>query len=318
MKRAIDFVRGAVAKKDLVPILTNLHVYDGRIQASNGRLTIDTPCEDLQGYDFTVPHALFLKAIDSCDNEPELVITTDKITVKSGRFKATLPLSDSTQYPKQKPQTNPTPFTGLLASVKSLVPFIAEDAKNLWACGMQFRGGRLYATNNVSLISGIAPLMPTTINVPLFAIEEVIRIGIDPVQVACDENKITFIYPDGSWMQSVLFSNEWPDISAMLPQIGSLEEVPDGLAADIAKLLTFVPEKKKPYIKLNEEGVSTMEGDNSACCLDYVFPECYFHGDRLLEVINIATHIDLSLYPKPCPFYNEKRGLTGVVIGVKP
>ena len=43
MLDVLDFVRGSISKKDIVPILKSFHVYDGRIQGTNGRLTIDSP-----------------------------------------------------------------------------------------------------------------------------------------------------------------------------------------------------------------------------------------------------------------------------------
>ena len=82
----IRFIKGAVAPKDLVPVLKHVHIKNGVAQAFNGALALSCPLavdKDI------VPIAVdFIKALERCDGEPKITVTpAGKVKVTDGSFK---------------------------------------------------------------------------------------------------------------------------------------------------------------------------------------------------------------------------------------
>ena len=86
---SINFVKGAVAKKDFVPNLTHFQICDGFIKGYNGEMAICSPIScDLN----MTPHAgQFLQAITSCEDTVALSRTkSGKLSVSSSNFRFAL------------------------------------------------------------------------------------------------------------------------------------------------------------------------------------------------------------------------------------
>src|SRR5882762_10311741 len=103
MLDTMNFVKGAVSAKDLVPALTHLAVNGGRVHGFNGRVHISAPCKLLAGYSFTVPMISFVAAIEACNGETHLLQVEGKqvLSVRSGKgsFSATMPYGKIEDFP---------------------------------------------------------------------------------------------------------------------------------------------------------------------------------------------------------------------------
>ena len=200
MLNTLRFVRGAIAKRELIPVLSHFHVYDGRIQGSNGKIHIDAPCEDLKGFNFTVPAERFLKAVDACDGEPKLKVTAkQKLSISKGSFRALLPLGEHDAFPITKSEGKRVKYKGgLLQCFKTVYNFIGEDASRPWACGCLIRDGYVWATNNAVLIRTPFDGELTELNVPSFAVDELLRIGEEFSTIKVTKNTIEFHYKNGA------------------------------------------------------------------------------------------------------------------------
>lgn len=321
MLNTLRFVRGAVSKKDSIPVLTHFHIYEGRIQGTNGRLTIDAPCSELSKFDLTVPAEIFLKAVDACQGEPNLTLEGEgKLRVKGGGFKALIPLGDHAIYPRGKRDSGSgtalSSDINLLTPLRALAPFIGEDASRDWACGVLFRNGIAYATNNAVLAASPACLFPMDLNLPFFLVEELIRIGREPSIIYATENSASFGYADGSWIKAQLLSAEWPDLEKLLPQFGEvLPPVPVGLALAVERVRPFCPDPKIPLIQFSVLGVGTIDGDRSACVGDYNLPLGQYRAEPLLGVLASAAEADFARYPQPVP-WRGRAGVRGILVGV--
>jgi len=312
MKSAINFVRGAVAKNETIPILTHIHVYSARIQASNGRIVIDTPCPELKGFEFTSPVKTFVLAIDNCPSEPQLSAKDHVLTIKSGKFKVSFPMLPE-EYPVvsiDKSESQPISIK-LLPVLRKLQPFISQDANQQWSCGIFFNGPNAYATNNV--------VMATTpcddigiINLSSACIDELLRIGNEPIGIIRGENHVVFLYEGGAWLRANTLATNWPDVGRFIP--GHVEgfEVDDDFRADFNRVALFTA--KDDTVHLNEDGIRTFDGSTEIT--EYDLPDCYFKATHLSNVLSIAEIIDFSLYPKPCPWIGNNT--RGVIIGVDP
>lgn len=319
MKDQLAFVRGALATKDIVPILTHLHFYEGRVQAGDGRMAIDAPCP---GVDATAPGERMIYAIDACDGKPTLKITEGgRLAVSSAKtkFRAVLPLLPQADYPRGAPDTvriSKGKLDDLIKVLSRIRPFIAEDASRPWACGALVRGGFVCATNNVVLVrSPVKVKGEIDMNIPAFALDQLLRIGEAPDWMAAGDNSVTFHYKGGAWLKAQLFEAKWPDVDKILSDnVGQPGTVPDGLTEAIAKVEPFC-DPKFAVIHLGPEGVSTPEGDTMATAACKGLAEGKYRLETLQRVLELAEKIDLSRWPKPGYFEGEG-GLVGVFMGL--
>ena len=108
MIETLNIVKGAVANKAIVPVLTHFHIYDGRVQGSNGKLCIDAPLPELSALELTVPAVKFMQAVKACKGTPKLNVTpTGRLSVSSSTFRALLPLLPAESFPRSRPDGQP-------------------------------------------------------------------------------------------------------------------------------------------------------------------------------------------------------------------
>src|SRR5580765_5634703 len=102
MREAFDLVRGAVSKKDLIPVLTHFAIHEGRVHGFNGRVHISAPALDARALpSFTVPALLMTAAVDACRGEPQFEVRDSQVHIKdsASSFRATLPTGPIDSFP---------------------------------------------------------------------------------------------------------------------------------------------------------------------------------------------------------------------------
>lgn len=313
MISAFRFVKGAVSKKTLLPVLTSAHVYNGRVQAGNGKVCIDAPCELTQ--EFTVSMEEFLKAADCCNNEPDITVTDSSIELRSGKVKIKLPRLQDIEYPRQELGRGPVKEVNfdLLGVIKELEPYIGEDASREWCCGILFRDSTAWATNNATLVK--FPLSECEWNfiLPVYLAEEILRIGLSPKSYLVDESKLTLLYEDGSWIAGSLLYGEWPPVEKIDLVADSYVTCGPELVCGVGSVFKFCPDPKFPAIVFTEEQILTTSGDKGAS-FDYtgLRPGCY-RGDLLLPVLQSSTEI--GFVENKLLFRNSN--ISGALIGVR-
>lgn len=319
MLGALNLVRGAVATKDFVPVLTHFHIYNNRVQGSNGKITLDAPCPHVDGIDVTVPAERFLKAVDACSGEPNFSITdAGKLAVKAASFKAYLPLADNEAYPIQDFGGTKAEIFPVLEALKALEPFVGGDASRPWACGVLLKDGYAYATNNITLVRKPITWTGDPVNIPGYAVAELLRIGIEPTEMLFNENSVVFNLDGAVWMRATLLASEWPDVSKFFTDrdFDSLPEIPEGLLDAVLTITPLCQDPKFQKIYLGEEGVSTEPGETQAFIHGFDLQESIFTATALRLVLEESIGLDLSEYPLPCPF-KKVTGVEGVMIGIK-
>lgn len=322
MKKILQLVRGAVSTKDLLPVLTHFHIYEGRVQGGNGRIAIDAPCPELKGFDCTVPAERFLKAVDACDGEPKLKLTDGgKLTVSKGKFRATLPLANHAAFPKVTELPALEAHLGgaelpvLLPILRKLYPFISTDRTRPWMCAVFINEGYAWATDNVCMARIPCGFFQDFI-LPMFVVDELLRIGEEPTSVQADVNSITLHFAEGWWMRAQKLHGEWPNVAALVPEKLSDHSWPSRVLAEaVRKIVPFCPNPEHPIIQIGPEGVGTLEGEMSALVGYDNLPVGRFRAESLLAVLDASTTIDLSSYPKACYWRGE--AIDGVLVGTR-
>lgn len=328
MRDAIELVRGAVSTKELVPVLTHFAVHEGLLHGFNGRVHLCAPVPELKGLSFTVPAVPFLKAVDACGTEPKVEQLEGRVRVSSGRFKALLPTGAVEAFPFPEPPPKklrtkvPAP---LLPVLKALRPFIGEDALRPWSAAVRVDAGHAFATNNVTLAAARVHLALPAMTLPVFAVDELLRIGLEPTHLSLQEHAAVFHLPGNAWCRTALFVDPWPDVLGVLHAAhkgAKLTPVAAGLLEDVQRVRPFCPDAALPILRVSAAGVATQEGEMSA---EIVAPHTAdasgsYHAVPLELVLSAATHADWLRCPR-VPWKAAERSssvaLEGVLMGVR-
>lgn len=316
MLNSLKFVKGAVSRKDHLPALTHFQIKNGFVKGHNGTLTLCAPIDiDL---DVAPKASTFITAIDTCQEEIKITRTpSGRLSIKSGKFKALVECLGE-DYPSTNPEGDviELPQSGILEAFKKIMPFIAEDASRPWARGILLRGQSAYATNNVVLVEYWTGYpFPLSLNIPATTIAEMVRIGQEPVRMQVTEQSVTFFYENGCWLKTLLYSTEWPDLSKILDKESKQTPIPDDFIQSLRNIQPFVSKLRQVILS---KGVVSTEPDldlGTNCETDFGEIGGIFNIDYLIDVVELASSIDLTSYPAPSIFYGDK--VRGALIGMR-
>lgn len=265
MRDALTFVRGAVADKDLLPVLTHFHIEAGTIQGFDGRMVMEAPFPPTGT--FTVPADRFLKAVDACGGDPAIEHrgTGDKVLIKKGPFRALL--ASMAGFPRATlPTPYGTPAPGLIAALTLLRPFVSTDASRLWSLGILVDGkGFAWATNNVILARVQLDWAGMEVNIPVYAVDEIIRVGQLPEMVGVDTERHLDVFWSGNRkLRASTLTAQWPDVSGIMREATDPVEIPADLFKACETVAGLAPNSKFPTLVLSSDAVATEDGEHSA------------------------------------------------------
>jgi len=317
MLEALRFVQGAVAKKDYLPSLTHFKIANGTVLGFNGTLGLCSPIPlDLEVAPRAVP---FVKAIQTCKETISMsLVEGRRISIKSGNFQVFVECSDETEYPVVVPSGQFIELDGaFLAALKKIAPFIGDDASRAWSGGILFRGPSAYATNNIILVEyWLGYAFPVEVNIPRMAVAELLRIGEEPERLQVAPESITFHYANGRWLRTQTNATNWPDaIHNLLNAPGAPVPVPAGLFDALEEIAPFLGEDNRVHLSGDGLATSTAERQGAVIKLAGLDYTTCFSLKYLQMLGKTATHIDFSLYPRPCLFYGDK--VRGVILGMR-
>ena len=318
MLRELKFVQGAVGKKDFIPAITHFCIEDGHVRAYNGTIALSSPIKcDLSVKPKAIP---MVQAIARCDDTIALSMTAaGRLAIRSGNFKAFIECVEESQSHVQ-PEGEVINFDGklVLEGIKTIQPFIGNDASRPWSAGILIKGESLFATNNVCAVEfWMGAEFPLTVNIPKAAIAEMIRINEAPTHAQVTETSITFHYADGRWIRSQLYSTEWPDFNKILVGYHDITHtpIPKELFVGLSTIKPFV--NKNGQVFLKEDVIHTHEDPNEGASfeLDWIHKDSLFNLEMLALLEGIAETADFERYPAPCPFFGGR--VRGAIIGMR-
>lgn len=315
MLDSLRFVMGAVAKKDFVPSLVHFSIEGGRVRGFNGMLGLCCPID----MNLTVsPKATqFVKAIQTCKETIQLHVTpAGRLAVKSGTFRVFVDCTEET-YPMVEPEgAEIVPQGPIMAVLKKLAPFIAEDASRPWARGILLRGNSAFATNNIVVIEHwMATPFPTEINIPKMAVTELLRIGEEPTSLQVSELNATFHFSGGRWLRTQTYSTKWPDLSRVLDVESVQLPVPEGLWQAVEDLAPFVDDLGRLHLAPGTISTGQTDGSGASVDLPALGVTGCFNAHQLSLLKGVVDTIALDGYPKPCLFYGD--GVRGAIVGMR-
>lgn len=317
MIEAINKVKAAIAPKDIASHLSHYLVRDNMLFASDNRMTAATPFP-LAG-EFLVPGGEFEAMASRFGEKTKVVINPNNVIFTDGKMKATLktlPL-DIVDYqrPKGKPEVLPPDF---LLALRSVLPFISDNAVHYWALAACLGDGYVYATNNVVVVaSECKGLKGGGRLLPCWAIEYLLSRSNDEMTGAIYEvNSITFVWADRSWMTALLVDGQYPqqaiDLMEKLakPTFHLSPEWKtsyEAIAEMSDALVEFHPERMVGLTPKGEIEVAMKTPSPKGA-------ECSKWNTKFLTpVVAAADYWQPDTWPKPSPFVGE--GIRGLIVG---
>lgn len=300
-----------------VGVMRCINLDKGICTVSNSLLSYITINEDLCDVQANVDYGKFSSAYLAC-TEPSIRTTAKYLMIEQGSFKARLALVEE-PYPINRIKGEQVQLnTEQITNLKRIVPFISTDSSRQWACSVLFDGTHAYATNNV-----VAVRVPVATRrkfaLPGATLVELLRVTSAITSVAMADNAVRFNFENGLSLQSQLIANEWPDISNVIDgAVCNAPPLPAGVANGVEKLGALCSNMLLPRIHLTERGIYTDEGESYAEDTGIVFPSVpntMFHSVPLLQILKVATHCDISTYPRPCYFRGDN--IEGVIMGLR-
>lgn len=319
MKKTLQTLSGAIQKNNPLNLFKGVHLYGDRIQAQDGRITIDAPCP-MPG-DYTIEAERFTKAVNACDGAPTIKLTDGgKLSLKKGGFRAIIPLMEHDAYPRVSRETSGEVLTlpadsRLLATFAKLLPMCAEEGDvRIWTTGINIAFGQAWATDGV--IMARSPLSfetATALNIPATAIAILVKMGIEPKALHITESSITFDLGD-TWMRAQLLNVPWPDARKHYANIVHGDAVPDGLLAAVEQVMPFCTDSLH-VINFSAEGISTIAGEHQAQVEGITLPDGKYAGGVLRKALAVATHANFASFPAAVGFKGD--GIEGLFMGMR-
>lgn len=313
----LKFVRGSVAKKDLLPALTHFRIERGRVQGYNGRIALSAPIAfDVDCTPKAIP---LVNAIDRCQEAVAFSLTpSGKLSVKSGPFRTYIECVEG-PTPHVQPAGQRAQIDGqaLLQALTTLEPFISNDASRPWSNGVLFDGSSAFATNNVIAAEyWLGSEFPMSVTIPREAVKEIIRIGEAPVAFQMSENSLTCHYEDGRWVFCGLIEGAWPNLRKVLdiPSV-AMTSIPDEFYMALDSVKPFVDKYGRVMFEpgvIRTHRKDAEEGASVDC--EWIKNGSTFAIQMIERLKGVAHSIDLTTYPKPCPWQGER--VRGAIIGL--
>lgn len=301
--------------------MMHFRISNGTIQATNGNLAVQCPFpSDLD----CCPHAgQFIKAIAACEDVVSMHIEKGKLYIKSGKFKTSVHLCETSTFPTYTPagQMFPVPLP-ILPILKKLLPFISEDDRRPWACGVQFSNNSAIATNSIAIVEHWLPVaFPVVCNIPRDAIAELIRLKIEPVAIQANPYGVIFHLPENAWFACSVLKFDWPDVGRVFDNAEAYAgefltgEALNILLEDVSKLEDFTNETKAVAFHPGRMSTVAVEPETTIDCPHSPGVGVY-RADSLSALRGIVDKVGFAAYPFPVPFYGGDL-LRGVIAGYK-
>jgi len=297
------------AHNDKSNVLSNILISDGVVTAQNDMtgISLDTDISE----NFCCNAIQLVKSLSNCDLlKIEITLKNNKVFIKSGRFKSNIETIDINSYPKTEYKGNAINVQhDILNCMNGISQFTDPNDVRLSLRGVELSRDSVNATNgHVAVKKLIEPISGfKSIIIPSKSINMMAKVNAHIDSVTHSGSIVFFNFNDGCLFSKVI-DQKMPDINKILSDINVKTEL--SLIADAVKSINSMCDVDKTILIGKE--IKTRSGNAEIDGFD--INECAFNSDYLLKIIEIADDIDLSVYPKACPF--EGDGIRGAVIGV--
>lgn len=320
MLNELRFVLGAVGKKDIIAGMTAFKIAGGFVHGFNGHLAL---CSPLQTSLNCAPNAVAMfNAVKQCDDGDVIHLSltpTGKLSIRAGKFKALIDCV-AVDLPHVGPEGDfiALPGKAILDAFRVLEPIVGSDANRPWSTGIMLRNGCAYATNNLIIAEFYHGHACPDLNVPKSAVQQILKIGEEPIRAQCSANTLTLYYNDGRWLRTNLLSTQWPDVVPILNSQNPHYGIPGDFFDAVRSIHPFVDSFGLAYLQ-NGIIATSAALETATASKEVTNLQAFgaYHAGMLLQLEGLAEAIDWTPYPRPATFFSATKKIRGAIIGAK-
>lgn len=312
MDSAIHFACGTTSETQLVPSTSLVSIHRGIIFTTDGIMSTWHLFSNKQ--DICVDSKLFFEAYKATQLE-SLYETNNKFIATGNGVKINLPKHDSCFVEPQKKFKKIKVPKNFLDIIKKLSRFMATDTAHQWATGILLRPGKMLSTNSLVFIEHAIDLKLTKdYIIPAQTVINLLRINIAPSFISEKDNCLYFLYKKGILKTSCIDAH-WPDDYEIKTNINKATTIKSDFFESLKKIKNFLNKDSDVYITKNklQTHIDFDKGAQVTVPSLNNIKTSRFSYKQLSDMQDIATHIDFSSYPKPCPFTGSS--LKGLIAG---
>ncbi len=208
--------------------------------AFNGIVAAGSPIiEDI----YCHPHNLLLvEALSKCDDNFSLTqLDNDRLSVKSGKFKAIVPCLDPSLMQNAAPDPQIVGISNKFKEAIEAVGVLAsENAQHVLTASVLMNGQSVISTNRVMLFEYWHGLdLPPNIPLPKQFVAALAKQKKNLTGFGFSRSSATFYFEDGCWLRTQLYSDEWPDVSKILNREANLWPIDQNFFKALEAVMPF-------------------------------------------------------------------------------
>ena len=248
--QALEFC-SVVAEKLGSPNETHIGLRNRWAVAFNGIVAAGCPIpEDI----FCHPHTLlFMEALSKCDEGYSLTqLDNQRLSIKSGKFKATVPCLDPLLMQDAAPDPMIAPLTNKFKDAVEAVGVLANEASlQVVTASILMNGASVISTNGKMLLEYWHGLdLPPNVPLPKEFVKCLVKQKKNLTGFGFSNCSATFWYEDGSWLRTQLYADSWPDVNRILNREANLWTIDQGFFKALEAIAPF-SEDGNVYSDLN-------------------------------------------------------------------
>jgi len=310
---ALKFVSSAQKKGGHV-YQQHVVIQNNTISAYDGSLTIGQYIEE----DLTAcpQSALLMAALLKCGEKLSMAQgDANRITIQSGRFKANVPCVDLTSMPATTPDP---PIAHIDNRIKdgfnAVMALATEGAKHVIEASLLLQANSVVATNRSVIIEywhGID--LPPGLVIPKASAQVIAKCDKNLTGFGFSPYSATFWFEDNSFIKTQLFSEQWPDIGAILDKATNPWPLPDGFFDGVKAVSSFTD---AGYVYFTDEEMrSHPDGvDGARYEVEGLAAGLAFNGKYLLICEPYMTSADFLTHGRQVFFFGDN--VRGAIAGI--
>ena len=201
---------------------THIGLKDNWAIAFNGIVAAGSPInETLTCHPHTI---LLIEALSKCDENYTLTqLDNNRLSVKSGKFKAVVPCLDPALMQSAFPDPQIVGIDNRFKEAVEAVGVLAnENAQHVLTASVLMNGSSVISTNRVMLLEYWHGLdLPKNVPLPKQFVAALVKQKRDLTGFGYSNNSATFWFGE-YWLKTQLYSDEWPDVSKILDREANL------------------------------------------------------------------------------------------------
>lgn len=311
---ALKFVSAAQKRGGLI-YQQHVVIQNNTISAYDGLLTIGQRIEeDLEA----CPQSdLLAAALGKCGEQFSMSKSDNgRITITSGKFRAVVPCVDSAAMPLTLPDPSIAVIDNRIKDGFAAVMALAtEGAQHVVSASLLLQANSVVATNRIVILEfwhGID--LPPGLVIPKAAAAVIAKCDRNLCGFGYSAHSATFWFDDGSFIKTQLFSEQWPNVNALLDKNVNPWPLPEGFF-DAVKATASFTDSGNVYFTAEEMRSHPAGLDGAQYEIEGLPDGQAYNGKLLLMVEPYMLAADFTSYNGQCFFFGD--GIRGAIAGIK-